>query len=407
MILTIVLTITVVGQSLMLCNCLHYKLRRLRISHALSLQREICKGFDEHIAASRGIADAVEHKLIQDCNIHELSLPAWNYWFYEKGMQTSTDDVLVALVALNQNIPMESKNGSFSKRFQTELTSGSPFYYIDMGCGVGSILLLVSHGLLKLQHELEHSLSILENITNICSIGIEVQGESAELARKSVNSLPLYPGVFQPNISIQKMDIRDIPSLLSDGFASDNSSCSHLQLLKGKCNLITANPPYFPHYIGTHSGDSQLKNARFELHGGIEDYCLAVKELLCPKIGLFVFSFCASAVAATKQTEAQCSEQRVQQALAAAGLKMIRRTEVLAGRWDSTEPMGCIYEAVVAANGGENHHRSAVQERQLDIRRMEISNKLNPQYYNIQRALNMAPRPLKRRKRSITKDDKD
>ena len=72
MILTIVLTITVVGQSLMLCDCLHYKLRRLRISHALSLQREICKGFDGHIAASRGIANAVEHKLIQDWSCRYL-----------------------------------------------------------------------------------------------------------------------------------------------------------------------------------------------------------------------------------------------------------------------------------------------------------------------------------------------
>lgn len=96
---------------------------------------------------------------------------------------------------------------------------------------------------------------------------------------------------------------------------------------------------------------------------------------------------------------------QVKRALAAAGLKMTRRTMVLAGRWDASEPMGCVYEAVVAAQGAGEEDMSVVEERQLDIRRLESSNRLNPLYYSIQRALNMAPRPLKRRKRIIHADD--
>jgi hypothetical protein len=200
------------------------------------------------------------------------------------------------------------------------------------------------------------------------------------------------------------MDIREIPRLISEGILSDNPSRNSLLSLKGKCNLLTANPPYFPRGTGTHSGDSQLRNARFELHGGIEEYCLAARELLCPENGLFVFSFCSSSVSASDATGTQCSDQRVRQALAAAGLKLTRRTMVLAGRWDSSEPMGCVYEAVVAQGEGMDD-TFVVEERQLDIRRMETSNRLNPLYYSIQRALNMAPRPLKRRKRIVLSDD--
>eukprot|EP01036_Dinobryon_divergens_P023382 gene23382-31722_t len=352
------------------------------------------------------MADAVCHELLEDSNVCGLSLSGWNYWFYEKGMQTSTDDVLVALVALYGTIPTDCDNNndllSLSKRFQRELTSGSSFHYIDLGCGVGSILFLVSHGLLRLQYELS---PIKGNNIRVCSIGLEVQEVSAELATRSASALPVFPGVFQPNVSIQRMDIRDIPRLLSEGIVSDNPSQNYLQSLKGKCNLLTANPPYFPRGIGTHSGDSQLRNARFELHGGIEEYCLAARELLCPENGLFVFSFCTSAVSASDATVSQCSDQRVRRALALAGLKLTRRTMVLAGRWDSSEPMGCVYEAVVASQGEGIDDAYVVEERQLDIRRMEASNRLNPLYYSIQRALNMAPRPLKRRKRIVHADD--
>ena len=311
MIKTIIFTIFL-SQLCRICECFYYKQRRFVISH---------KNVYEHHSVVSSLcrlrmADATCHKLLEDLNVHGISLSGWNYWFYEKGMQTSTDDVLVALVALYRNIPNGSNidNVSLSKRFQKELTSGSSFSYIDLGCGVGSILFLVSHGLLKMQYELlAPLLSVDENNTRVCSIGLEVQEVSAELARRSVRALPVFPGVFQPNISIQRMDIREIPQLLSEGTVSDNPSWNSLQSLKGKCNLLTANPPYFPHHIGTLSGDSQLRNARFELHGGIEEYCLAAKELLCPAHGLFVFSFCTSAVAvaAGGTIGAPCSDERV------------------------------------------------------------------------------------------------
>ena len=47
-------------------------------------------------------------------------------------------------------------------------------------------------------------------------------------------------------------------------------------------DLITGTPPFMPPGTGTPPNDPQRRAARFELHGGIEDYCEAASRLLAP-----------------------------------------------------------------------------------------------------------------------------
>jgi len=69
-------------------------------------------------------------------------------------------------------------------------------------------------------------------------------------------------------------------------------------------DLITASPPYFAARDGLVSSDSQRSAARFELHGGVDDYCAAAARALAPE-GRFIFCFpapqSARAVAACEQ----------------------------------------------------------------------------------------------------------
>ena len=326
--------------------------------------------------------DAVQHQLVTDRILHGKEIKGWNYWYYSNGMHTSTDDVLVSLVALNNEIQDEwSRHVFLGDRYKQTLFSNvyddKTFYYADLGCGIASILLLVVNGLLTTQY-CNSFFSLTNNCpVNVVAHGLEVQKHSASLAERSVASLFHFPNIPEPKIAIQNRDIREING-------TTLGQADSLLPLIGQCNLLTANPPYFPASLGSHSADLQRRNARFELHGGIEDYCLAAKELLHPVDGLFVFSF---------PVNKDC--HRAELALNAAGLKLMRKTMILAGKYDAADPYLCIYEAAVGLPTEEQ-----IKERLLDIRRVEGSNKLNPLYYEIQRSLNMAPRPLKRRERN-------
>jgi hypothetical protein len=71
----------------------------------------------------------------------------WSYYYRLKGMQTSTDDIMVAFVAC---FPQLSETVSpFSSLVLSEMKANELKVdrYIDLGCGVGSTLLLVSNTL--------------------------------------------------------------------------------------------------------------------------------------------------------------------------------------------------------------------------------------------------------------------
>eukprot|EP00597_Dinobryon_sp_UTEXLB2267_P006821 CAMPEP_0170096756 /NCGR_PEP_ID=MMETSP0019_2-20121128/28786_1 /TAXON_ID=98059 /ORGANISM="Dinobryon sp., Strain UTEXLB2267" /LENGTH=359 /DNA_ID=CAMNT_0010318829 /DNA_START=51 /DNA_END=1131 /DNA_ORIENTATION=+ len=333
--------------------------------------------------------DAVRHLLINDSNSNRESVEWW-YWYRRDGMQTSTDDVLVAWIALNKAKSDEESD------FQTLFLKNerfNNFQYVDLGCGIGSILLLVSYGLLYKQKELKESGKV-EALKAIKSVGIEVQSESAILASRSCKELPTS---CNPIISVKQADLRSITRYCSESHSEEPTEevLSLIQQLRGSCDLLTGNPPYFSPTLGTHSMDSQRRLARFELHGGVEDYCQAARLLLRDCSSRFVFSFPANL---------DC-DRRVCSALQAAELQLTRRTRILMGRPDQTEPSICIYEASLKDllpdpekdidNRQDKNGFDVAQESIIDIRRLQESNKLNPVYYQIQADLHMAKRPLK------------
>ena len=112
-------------------------------------------------------------------------------------MKTSADDVLVAYISC-----------LFSQ-------SSKPINrYIDLGCGIGSTLLLVAH-----------------ELTPCHAIGIEAQEQSYQLARKSIDAI---------NASSTASSLTVVHRDLRDHGMEPNSA-----------QLITANPPYSPMLSGT------------------------------------------------------------------------------------------------------------------------------------------------------------
>lgn len=156
----------------------------------------------------------------------------------------------------------------------------APARYLDLGCGIASVLLMVTH---KLPDA-------------VPAAGIEAQAQSFELARRNVARNGL-----SDRVRLVHGDLREAAVRAQVG---------------GPFALITGTPPYFPPGEASPSTDAQRTYARIEMRGGIEAYCAAAADLLAPG-GLFVV--CVSARA----------EPRVAPAAQAAGLHVHARREAI------------------------------------------------------------------------------
>jgi tRNA1(Val) A37 N6-methylase TrmN6 len=175
----------------------------------------------------------------------EKLVGAWHIYQRQGGHRSSTDDVLTAWMGVR-------------------LCRGRPpSRYLDLGCGTGSVLLLTAHAL-----------------TPAYSLGVEAQSVSACMAARSVRELPpwepgVFPGGASPILEIAHADLRD-PAATPGAF-----------------DLVTGSPPYFPVGTGVLSPDAQRRAARFELRGGVEDYCEAAARVLS-RDGAFALVFPAT-----------------------------------------------------------------------------------------------------------------
>lgn len=207
--------------------------------------------------------DAIRDRLIGD----------WHIWQRRGGHRTGTDDVLTAWFAV-------ARSGA------------PPARYLDLGCGIGSVLLMTAH---KLRPQ-------------VCT-GVEAQPQSARMARRAVTEL-----VEGPEITIVHSDFRSFHR------GDDDSPYS----------LITGSPPYFPLGTGSLPADPQRRACRFEARGGVEAYCDTAARWLAPQ-GRFYFVF---------QTT---WDARVQAAIAAAGLHLYARADATM-REGRPDPFLTVYE---------------------------------------------------------------
>lgn len=180
----------------------------------------------------------------------------WRLFQRRRGHRYSLDDVATAWEAVNAQPDARR--------------------YADLGCGIGSVLLMVAY---KLDRSAEIS-------------AVEAQEMSFGLARRNLERNGVAARLVHG-------DLRD-PEL----FGSE------------RFDLVTGTPPYQPMGTATPSTDEQRAYARIEMRGGIEDYVAAAARLLADD-GRFV---------------ACCDARRPERALdgaAAAGLRAIRKRDVI------------------------------------------------------------------------------
>jgi tRNA1(Val) A37 N6-methylase TrmN6 len=206
----------------------------------------------------------------------------WHIWQRKGGHRTSTDDVLTAWFAASR----------FGRR---------PERYLDLGCGVGSVLFMTAH---RLRPE--------------DCVGVEAQPQSALMARRAVSELP----GDAPTINIVHRDFREFVRPSEDvGFP-----------------LVTGSPPYFPIGTGVLPADAQRRACRFEARGGVEAYCETASRWLAPG-GRFYFVF---------QTT---WDERVLEAIEAAKLHLHGRVDAKM-RESRPDPFLTVYEVAPEAAEG-------------------------------------------------------
>ena len=174
--------------------------------------------------------------------------------------------------------------------------------FLDLGCGVGSVLLMVAWRLPAAR-----------------GFGIEAQDVSMDLARRNV----------------QENGLGERVSLLSGDLREVTRNWPH-----GPCALVTGTPPYLPLGTASASPDPQRAAARIELRGGVEDYLAAAARVLSPE-GVVVL----------------CSDgrapERVVRGAEAASLVPVRRVDIVpkAGR----SPLFSVWTCARATRGTLDH----------------------------------------------------
>lgn len=176
------------------------------------------------------------------------------------GKRWSLDDLITAWVATD------------------ELRGAPPRRAADLGCGIGSVLLMIAW-----------------RFPLARVVGVEAQEVSVDLARRSI----AWNGV-EDRCEVRLGDLRDA-ALFPEGASFD---------------VVTGTPPYLPRGTANESRRIQWAPCHFEHRGGIEAYCAAAARLLA-RGGRFVT--CASAA----------QLERVAAAAVASSLAVVRRLDVI------------------------------------------------------------------------------
>lgn len=180
----------------------------------------------------------------------------WRLFQKRRGHRWSLDDLVTAWFAARE-------------------VAAPPPTHLDLGCGLGSVLLMLAWRFPHATH-----------------LGVEAQAVSAALARKSI----AWNGV-EARVALREGDFRDEP--FTPTWA-----------------LVTGTPPYFPEGTGTESQKVQAAPCRFEKRGGVEAYLGAAARALSPEGRLVL---CASVL----------QRARMLKAFPAEGLRLERHLEVI------------------------------------------------------------------------------
>lgn len=175
-----------------------------------------------------------------------------------KGHRFSSDDMATAFVA-HRRAPSATR-------------------ILDLGCGIGSVLLHLAW---------THPSATL--------VGIEAQAISFEMLEENIRRNHLGA-----RVSVHHGDLREVTRGLAERF-----------------ELVTGTPPYFPLDTADPAMDAQRAYARIEYRGGVDSYVTAGARVLAPGGSLVV---CGD----------YRTEPRVLAAARQAGLAVVARTAIVA-----------------------------------------------------------------------------
>lgn len=195
--------------------------------------------------------------------------------------------------------------------------------YVDLGCGVGSVLLMVAWKLPAAR-----------------VLGVEAQEISFALAQRNVAQNGLAARAL-----VMHGDLREV-----------TRAWPH-----GACDLVSCTPPYLPPGTALMSPDPQRAAARIELRGGVEEYLAAAARVLAPEGRVVV---CADGRA----------PERVTRGAAEAGLAPLRRLDVIA-RAGAAGPLFSVWTCAAAGEGREVEHET-VTMRDANGERTEASREM-------------------------------
>jgi len=170
----------------------------------------------------------------------------------------STDDVVTAWVAWrvgevlqrSGGVPEAAPSAAAAAAAAAEPAAAAPLRCIDIGCGIGSVLLMMAW----------------LHPTAVCR-GVEAQATRAAQAARSVR----LNGAAD-RVSVVHADLRHLAAA-GEGAAYD---------------LVTGTPPYFDVAAGALPGSEEAARCLFEYRGGIEAYCAAAAGLMRRPAGLFI-----------------------------------------------------------------------------------------------------------------------
>ena len=260
--------------------------------------------------------------------------------FQGGGLRYSTDDVVTAAVAASA-VGLDSAGGDVPGA--PPPTEASKFCHLDLGCGQGSVLLMMLWRLRQAWSE-----------RRLISVGLEAQSARAERARRSaafnighgcVVSEEVHPGPKSapPSVSVLEGDLRDLASGTEPRVFFESIFGMHGQPAGKRFDLVTGTPPYFSRKAGAvpdANDGGERAGCLFELRGGFEAYCAAAGACLesAARNPRARFAVCMGAA------PGDGGPKRAEAAMRAAGLQIVKRVDVFA-KEGKPHPLFAVYVA--------------------------------------------------------------
>jgi hypothetical protein len=178
----------------------------------------------------------------------------------------STDDVVVAWEAFREAYRLQALGSSGSSGAGSDWAPACA----DIGCGLGSVLLMLQWML-----------------PNARSVGIEAQSTRLDLAQTSIvaNGCSHRCVAMQGDLRNNKLAAaaaKSVSKMLSSSAAGSAAIATDKDRGAAVFDIVTGTPPYFDPAVLGQPADAESSACLFETRGGIEAYCAAARKLLRP-----------------------------------------------------------------------------------------------------------------------------